>query len=411
MKPQKRSISITTKMIVVILASILFLATVLYVISLNVLPKSYEAIEKAALEKDLQRAHDSLNSVTELLREKLRDWAAWDDTYTFVVDVNQDYINENLGVINLANLNINSMLFANMNGEVVFKRSIDIQQVVETDATDLENYFESHPELFVHRSVEDFTSGLISLPSGPLLFASQPVLTSEAVGPIEGSLTFGKYINKELIDSLAQLTHLSIEVFPHGNNSSPEDVMRAEELLTAPEDSVVLPLSKDSVAAYTVLYDFFGAPTLTLKVEAPREVYKQGAFSLRFFMVVVSILFLVFGCILIILLKWFVVSRFTALEQEVQMISDAHNFSLRLKETSNDEIGILATAINGMLDKIVEAKKAEDESNEKVRAMSAEIQRRLDETEKMNRIMVDRELKMVELKKELENIKSHDTSQ
>lgn len=406
MNKRVRSVSITTKMALVILTSILTLASLLYFISVNVLPQSYAAIEKAALEKDLARANDSLNSVAKILREKLRDWAAWDDTYQFIIDQNPAYIDSNLGVINLANLNINAMLFANMNGEVLFKRAIDIQYVAETDATGLENYFEAHPELFVHRGVDDFTTGLISLPEGPFLFASQPVLTSEAVGPIEGSLTFGKFVNHEVVDTIAELTHLSVEVFPYHSDTSPADVKQAEAVLTTAQNQIVMPLSENSIAAYTVLYDYFGTPALTLKVDSPREVYKQGQFTFSFFMIAVSILFLVFGLILVILLKWFVVSRFTQLEEEVKIISDTNDLSIRVKADSNDEIGVLATTINGLLNKIVLAQQAEAESKQKVHTISTELQERLEDTEKMNKMMVDRELRMVELKKEIEQLKA-----
>ena len=92
-------------------------------------------------------------------------------------------------------------------------------------------------------------------------------------------------------------------------------------------------------------------------------------------------------------------------------MSDANNFSNRLKENSNDEIGMLSKAINGMLDKIVAAEQGEDALSRKVRTMNAEVEKRIQETEKMNQMMVERDRKMVELRKEIENIKSHDPTQ
>ena len=47
-----------------------------------------------------------------------------------------------------------------------------------------------------------------------------------------------------------------------------------------------------------------------------------------------------------------------------------------------------------------------NELNEKLRSDSASLKKNLDELERMNKLMVDRELKMIELKKEVESLKA-----
>src|SRR3989344_4288910 len=144
----------------------------------------------------------------------------------------------------------------------------------------------------------------------------------------------------------------------------------------------------------------------TLKIEETRDVYMQGKATLSFYMIATSALLIFFGLILIVLLELFVVARFTRLEKKVRQIGDKKDLSIRIKEGTNDEIGVLASSINGLLDKIVAAEKAEDESNEKVRETGEILKKRLEETEKMNKMMINRELKMVELKKEIAGYKT-----
>lgn len=67
-----------------------------------------------------------------------------------------------------------------------------------------------------------------------------------------------------------------------------------------------------------------------------------------------------------------------------------------------DEIGQLAKSFNEMT---VKLKQLYSSLEEKVQNKTKELNEKLDETEKLNKVMIDRELKMVELKKEIEELK------
>lgn len=405
MNKKLRNLSITQKMVFVILASILFLASILYVIASNVNLKSYSNIENEAILEDLGRANDAILNLFPQLTVKLQDWASWDDTYRFVTDLNQEYYDSNLGSYNLANLEINSMIFTNFEGEVVFMRVIDSVTEEEVDPTEIEKYFETHRELVTHPDTDSSVAGILKFSAGPFLFTSLPILTSAGEGPIHGSLTFGTYLDKNLIDSIGVLTHLIVEVFPYGDPLSPADVVAAEKHLSTENSQFINPISETSIAAYKVLNDYYGEPLLVLKVETARDVYLQGKSTFSFYMIATSVLLLLFSFILIVLLELIVVSRFTKLGKEVKKIGEKNDLSIRIKEGARDEIGELASSINGMLDKIVMAEKAKDESNRKVLTIGEELKKRLEETEKMNKMMINRELKMVELKEELAELK------
>jgi sensor domain CHASE-containing protein len=405
MKQKLNNLSITQKVVLVILASILFLASTLYLVASNIHPQSYLNIENESLLKDLNRADDAIKNLFPQLAVKLQDWASWDDTYQYVTDLNQEYYDSNLGSYNLANLKINSMIFADPEGNIVFIRVIDSLTDEEVDHAEIKKYFEKHRELITHPDTNSSIAGILSLSEGPFLFTSLPILTSAGEGPIHGSLTFGTYIDEELIAEIGALTHLTLEAFPYGRPDTPDDVIDAEMSLTAENNQFIIPLSETSIAAYRVLDDYYGRPLITLKVEESRDVYLQGKSTFSFYMVATSVSLILFGLTLIVLLEFFVVSRFTRLEKKVKLIGEKNDLSMRIKEGAKDEIGQLASSINVMLEQIENAEKAEDESNEKVRAISEILKKRLEETEKINKMMINRELKMMELKKELAKYK------
>jgi sensor domain CHASE-containing protein len=405
MNMKKSGLSIRHKLMLVISVSIILLASTLYGISFAVLPASYSSIEQAALLKDLGRAEDAIGSIYTLLNEKLLDWAAWDDTYEFVIDLNKDYLNSNLSVDNLVHLNINALAFTSTDGRVVFSRAIDLASGEEVDSGDITLYLESHKDLTTHTDVHGRISGVLPLPGGPFLFVSQPILTSQGEGPIHGSLIFGKYINKTVVDSIAALTHLSVQTFPYGDSASPADVVNAERLLTVDNDHTTTPLSDTSIVAYKLLRDYYSNPLLTLRVETPRDIHTQGRFTTTFLTIAASVLICIFGIILTLLLERFIVSRFTRLSENLMGIAGQNNFTLRVKEGGNDEIGELALTINDMLDRVVASESAEREAKAKMLVATNQLQAHPDELRKLSALMADKERKIAELTKEIEKLK------
>jgi len=57
-------------------------------------------------------------------------------------------------------------------------------------------------------------SGILALPKGLMLIASQPILTSEGKGPIKGMLLMGRYLTDLEIKRLSAKTHIDISFQP-----------------------------------------------------------------------------------------------------------------------------------------------------------------------------------------------------
>lgn len=400
-----RSASIRSKIIIVTIASIVVFAAILYIISSEVLRESYVTLEEESVLEDLSRVEDALQNTVSQINVKLSDWAAWDDTYRFVQDGNEEYVKSNLGVPSIALLKINMMVFSNAAGDVVFARAIDLAEEKEIESDSIKQFILSHKALSVPAGIDTSMSGILSLPEGPLLFATQPVVTSERQGPVQGTIIFGAFLDANAVESLAKLTHLAVTAYPYHDPSSPVDVTEAERHLLAAAEHFTAPLSGDSIAAYKVLYDFLGKPVLTLKIETPRDIYNQGRFAFYTFAITSSVLIVLFGAILIMLLDHQVIARFIRLSERVKEMGEKDDLSLRVDDDTHDEIGMLASSINSMIDKIAASKDAEKKSSEAAYGASEELKRHFEEVEQINKLMVDRELRMAELKAENERLR------
>jgi len=77
---------------------------------------------------------------------------------------------------------------------------------------------------------------------------------------------------------------------------------------------------------------------------------------------------------------------------------------------TNDEIGEIAHVFNNMTEDLEKSRKTLEEYSktleQKVQERTGELNSKVEELQRMNTIMVGRELKMIELKKEIEELKS-----
>lgn len=107
------------------------------------------------------------------------------------------------------------------------------------------------------------------------------------------------------------------------------------------------------------------------------------------------------------------ISRFLKPIQEIERVASEMargNLDKRIKIISNDEIGSLAVSINKMVDSTMQAR---DDVDRKVKEQTQELERQKTEAQKARKeaeeasaAMTGRELKMIELKKEISRLKN-----
>lgn len=97
-----------------------------------------------------------------------------------------------------------------------------------------------------------------------------------------------------------------------------------------------------------------------------------------------------------------IVSPIRSLEEAAKKVGKG-DLDVRVKVSGKDELSILSAAFNSMADNVGQSHlKLETQ----VIARTAELQEKLVELEKMNELMTGREVKMIELKKEVEALKN-----
>jgi len=358
--------SLRRKTTVIILATLIGLLLILFAVSQGILLNSFSRLEVKDTSKNVERTLGALSDDVSSLVTMTRDWAAWDDTYNFIENGNEEYIEANPTDATFEGLRVNVMLFINSSGQIVYSKAFDLEQEQGAPVPQSLLGLISPESILVHHpNTESAVSGIILLPEGPMLIASQPVLTSQNEGPIRGALIMGRFLDSAEIARLAETTQLSLAVQRLDEPQMTSDFQAARSSLSGDTPIFVRPLDKKSVAGYTLLNDVYGNPVMMLRVDVPRDVYQQGQASQLYFIVSILGVGLVFGVVVLLLLGKSVLSPLSRLSAVVGNIGKTGALSVRVPVEGKDELSSLSSDINGMLESLERSHNDLQESEEK----------------------------------------------
>jgi len=370
--------SLRKKTLIIILATLVALIVILFVVSQTIFLRSATRLEEQDTRQNIERALNALNQEISQVESQVGDWAPWDDTYAFIDDANEAYIQSNLIDETFVNLELNLMLFIDSSGQIVFGKALDLQNEQEVPVPEsVKEHLSADNLLIQHKDIESTVSGIILLPEGPMLITSHPILTSEHEGPIKGTLIFGEYLDYAKVDNIAESTRLSLSIERMDAPQTNSEFKQAFEALSEDSPMFIQPLDRNTVAGYALIEDVYGMPVLMLRTEMPRAIYQQGQTSLLYFVASLWLVGFVFVVVIMLLMEKSVLSPLTRLSASVGKIGKSGDPSTRVsfvsksrsKSTGGDELSSLAGEINGMLDTLERSHKALSESEEKFKRL------------------------------------------
>ena len=320
----------------------------LYFVSSTFLTNGFIRVEKEDTFRNVQRASEAFSDDINQIDIVCKDYAGWDDTYQFITDANEDYINTNLINATFTNLNLNIMLFYNSSGSLVYGDAYDFVNEAKLPLPVALRDISPEDLLLMHNDTEDSRQGIFQLQDGTLLMSSQPILKSDRTGPVMGTLIFGRYLDEDEINRLSEITHLSLTVHHLDEPDMPADLILEGSFS---EPIMVRATSEDSISGYTLLNDVYGDPALLVEVYLPRQIYHQGKESINYLMYSLAIIGIIFTILFLMLLEKLVLQRIGHLNTDVNHIGAGAEFSGRVRrDNEKDELSNLGSSINGMLE-------------------------------------------------------------
>jgi sensor domain CHASE-containing protein len=392
-----------TKSILLICAGFSILSLLLGITLNIIITNNFSDLEAKTLTENIDRVLNQLTQENNNLNAVTADWAVWDDTYSFINDTNEEFINSNLNYDSFKQININFMLFYNESKSLIYNKAFDFDQQNEIILpTSLFSYISQNKEfLLSHHDNESKHTGVILYNTNetPLLICIRPILHSNNEGPPQGTIILGRFLDDEKVKSFGNITHLDV-VLHRSSKQLPIDFEHITTYIQG-KSIFIRPINLTYIVGYVFLNDLFGDPLFILEIGMNRDIYNQGLNVIQNLIIslIISVVILIF--IVIIILDRFITSRLTALASSVNDVKNYKDLSKQLNIKGNDEIANLEKNINSMLHSLQKTWAMKD---------SAEfsLQKKIDELERFKTITIDREIKMIELKKQLEELKTRE---
>ncbi len=269
----------------------------------------------------------------------------------FVDDGNQEFIDANLLNETFEGLKIDVMIFVNNSGSIVYAKSIDsvTGRDVQVPKDLLE--FASNGTLTT-RTENESINGFILLNKDPIFITCHPILTTNYKGPVRGTLIFGRYYDKDLLDYFEESTHSSLLMY-RADRPIPADFQeKFSNGSQFPEKPVIEPIDEDRIAGYFELRDISNRPAIIMRADFPRKFYLHGEKILNYMYFFLLLSGLMTGVGVKVALDRLFVSRLIGIDNFVKGVRSEQNFSKRLPLKDSDELYRLSREINGMLNEI-----------------------------------------------------------
>ncbi|MBN1191714.1 MAG: PAS domain S-box protein [Dehalococcoidales bacterium] len=352
-----------TRIIIVIISTTLCLCAVLFVTLNWALNHNYEQLENNQMKEDLKRIQYAIENEEISVSNMSASWAAWDETYQFAENGNQDYIDNNFSDDTFIIEDINVYAIINTSGEPVYIGSYDIEDNRRLVVSEQTREVLTDTYLLA-RDEEKGKIGIVRTGEGPLLIGTNPILTSKGQGPLRGTLITGRYLDRRLLAKISYITKLEITI------ESLEEFAAAGQAgimpPLSPDHTVYIqPLDSDTLAGYSLLTDIHGRPYLVIGTQTARDIFSQGRVTFTWLYASIAVVAVLIILVNLHFLYSMVLQRLRILGRFASRISRSGDFSERVSLKGQDELKDLGDHINAMIDRLSKANEQVLESENK----------------------------------------------
>ncbi|MBC7765670.1 MAG: hypothetical protein H7Y41_04215, partial [Hyphomonadaceae bacterium] len=326
---------------------VLILITLLLYISHYLFSKQMQEQEKSGLQQSLSEVHLLIQDQIDAINKTTGDWALWDDTYQFSFDHNQRYIDDNLNIATLSNLEIN--LFAIVvNNEVKQLLMCDYKTQKFREVTaEISEAFNQYKPLFVVGNRE-ITAGLISLDHKPYMISVRPITDSKLTAPKNGVLVMGKMVDSVALDKINRLVSGEVKV-----NEKAGSLQAITDVLT-PKGMHFDGYNGNRLSAKYAIKDLLMDKSYQVTLSQDPALYSKGDGYFKYFSILCLFILLAVFLICMIVLQRFIVNPIEKIHAVITKV-DGNLIPIdRFEIKGNDELTALSYELNTLLNKIAQ---------------------------------------------------------
>jgi len=335
----------------VLTATLAILAIGIFYIAENVLVDGFSKVEDSEAAKDYSRLRDAVSGQVDQMSARTMDYAKWTAMHDYVQKPNRKFEKENLIVDSLVNLNIDFMAVVRNDGNVLYYVSRDSSVGRKTKFADqlLRKVQRLNKEILDSKTNKP-TSGLLVVGNRVLCISTQPAVNSDGSGQASGFVMMGSVYSSNRINAISGMIHLDARIAT--TDALSKLIKVNDQTVRTGDGATSIPLSLNVMRTYESVNDLEGRKSVLLVVDSPRVVNRQ-MLETRAWLIFAL---LAAGILIFFTSVWLVdrvvTSRLVSLSNSASAIAASANASTRVDVRGADEIGLLAVAVNAMLDSI-----------------------------------------------------------
>jgi sensor domain CHASE-containing protein len=335
--------NIRPKVTVLVASLFVILGVAEILVAQRVLLPSFADLERGNAHIAMRRIRNALDLATDRLALSATDWGNWADTYRFVQDHNQAFVTDNITQVALRELNVNTMLVVDHDGNYVLASELDLNSDKPLNLDFVTR--KTLPADFPWRAnLRDGVpaKGFVQTNRGILMMAAAPILNGTGQGPARGMVIMGRLLASAEIARIGSQAQVQVSMAAQRNERVAEHLVES-----------------DSVThVYRSVDDVYGQPIMTLRVDVPREITQRGDSAVQYASAYSLVAAVVVLILLVVILNRVVLTPLARVTRHAVAMGAGEDLTRRLDFNSKDEIGVLAHEFDAMVDRVAESRRA-----------------------------------------------------
>lgn len=317
---------------------------------------SFVSLEKEEAFNDIDRIDHAINREIHHLGLLCHDWASWDDMYEFVQDANQEFVKTNLTYVSFKTNNCNLIAVFDVSLNIVLNRAFDLENGALLKFKNFSDEKQLSEKTLIRaaflKTGTNENHGVIETEYGPMLVVSRPIKKSEESGQPNGVLIMGRFLGKKTVADLIEQTKVKFSIECPVIKESYQKMEVSYASYQGKKEAYFVEKEEGLIRIKKEFMDLNKKPAFLIEVILPRSITQRGVqvmnFTAAYMMVVGVIILFVSGLIL----RQRVFSPLEKMARHMETIEDGTDYSLRLRVKRKDEIGVLGTLFDKMMDRI-----------------------------------------------------------
>lgn len=329
--------SVKLKSLIIAIISIIFILVCISGAFSFIILRFNDDLETKNIKNDLRTVESLIDREEDSLKRTAKDWSHWDQTYNFMIDRNQEYVDENLQDNILFQLNLNFMFYIDTNNNVVHGKTVDIND--ETKKALKDNLFgkEEHPnEITAFKNINEAHSGVIYVAGRLMILSSSTITTSDEKSESNGTLIMGRYVDENFRGYINETLkgEVSFRKVSISDNFNSEMYIKKEN---------------KNIFAESLIKDLKEESNIVVSINKEREGYNLAIFNLQVFIVILVVSMTIIVYIAMIFSKKYIFKPLDILNDFIKEVSKTKDTTARIEIAGDDEFSKIAQATNTML--------------------------------------------------------------